>query len=767
MGGHGNRFLISIIVAGAVVVLTEALAGNTSKAQGLTGRVAPVSAEGSLGRRSPPRAARPRLWLDSETEGRLAGSARRGDPAWSVLQEFCDNSGTKPDWDYQGYQRYRYVANFALCYRVAKRAGLGESVVDRYGAKALAVLVELTEFDRYSTDSGYGIRNYLPALATAYDWLYDYPGLTAPIKDQTRRRMQGWLEWYERNGYARANDNNPIPVYLSNYNAGYLVGRVMASIAMFGDGAGTERYFDDAVVHQAEALTVFDRYLAGGHWPEGWNYGASAYTFHGQAASVVRHATGSSGIARSNWLRDNIRLKLHALSPDGRYFYDDGAWTGSHIGNPSIGDMYVAGSLAGWGSPEGGLAAAYVRLARNWSQDGVRADQGVFVGEWRALLFFDPKARAADLNSEQKSYRAPGAGLVLWRSGWNQPEATWGSFVAGPYLSWQGGQDLDQGHIEIYKGAPLLVDAGHKLYGADQVNGTVHHNTITLHGRRGDVFMEKGRATTGQRQFGHRAGCSQSRLGVQRYEDGGEWLLAGGELTDAYRPPQRPKAACLDPGITRLERNVFVVRPDLLLVFDMVEKHREQLQVVPQLNFHFPVKPEVGTTPREVTVRNGRGRLDGATVWPVDAAVRLVPNSDSGGAVPGWHYAVTAAKGGVASERFLHVFRASESGTRVAALSYGAISGAQAYGVWIDERSGSKKAQRIAVLWAEEGAAGGRNGLTYSADGVDRHFILNLRPAANFVVETGAEGGKVTVRIREDRSGPHKSSDGGVLRYVQ
>ncbi len=755
-----------LVGAGAACLLGTAWMAPAGDTVGLYTAMSAMVGESHAAKLAP-RPDHPRLWLDSATESRLAASVKAGDSAWHSLKEFCDASDTKPDWDYQGHQRYRYVANFALCYRLAKRAGMGQSTVNRYGAKALVVLTELIEFSNYANDSGYGIRNYLPAIALGYDWLHDYPSLTESLKSKARLRMRGWADWYAQNGYGRANDDKPVPVYLSNYNAGYLVGRMLASIAMYGDEPGSERYFNEAVAHQTAALASFDQYLAGGHWPEGWNYGASAYEFHALAASALRHASGSEGAAPSNWLRENILFKLHALAPNGRFFYDDGAWPGSHLGDPRLADIYVAGSLVGWRSPAGGLASAYVRLARNWNEDGTTADQGTLVGEWRRLLFFDASAPAASLKTVTTSHIARGAGLVLWRSAWNQAGATWGTFIAGPYLAWQDSQDLDQGHMEIYKNAPLLVDAGHKLYGSDQLHATVHHNTFTLEHRRGDAYLEKGIMVTGQRQFGNSPQCSKSRVGIKQYEDAGAWLFVNGDLTDAYRPRPRWGGPCFDAGVARLVRNVFYLRPDLFFVFDQVEKQRDELQVVPHLNFHFPTKPVTANANRELTVNNGGGRLQVITVFPTDADARLAPNKDSGAVVPGWHLAVSAAKQQARYQQYLHVFRATDSGTRFPFPRYGAISGTGTYGVWINSSGSGEATSHTVVVFADDGTGTVPRALEYQISEVPaRHYILNLKPSTHYTLDLTEHNGHRIARVREAQNGTLRSSSAGVLVFT-
>ena len=174
--------------------------------------------------------------------------------------------------------------------------------------------------------------------------------------------------------------------------------------------------------------TTFDKRIPGGSWPEGWNYGAGVYERYAMMASGLRAATGDAGYANFQWLVSNAAFKRNALTPDAKFVYDDGIWSGNAVGVPSSNDMLVAGYLYGWGSANGKLAKNYI--------DQVKTTAPLTsVEEWKRFVFYDPSATASDLTSASKSYWANGTGLVTMRSDWASPTGTWGSFIAGPYMS--------------------------------------------------------------------------------------------------------------------------------------------------------------------------------------------------------------------------------------------------------------------------------------------------------------------------------------------
>lgn len=166
-------------------------------------------------------------------------------------------------------------------------------------------------------DSGYAIRNLGPYTALAYDWLHDHPLLTAELKARARQRWKAWLAWYRDHGY-RA--NNPG----TNYHAGYLIAATLIAVAQAGDagadGAALWTHVADQMwsKEMAQALSS-DGILAGGNWPEGWQYGPLSVAEYSLAARVIRRA-GVDVPGVSQWLSSLVRHHVYALSPSDRVY---------------------------------------------------------------------------------------------------------------------------------------------------------------------------------------------------------------------------------------------------------------------------------------------------------------------------------------------------------------------------------------------------------------------------------------------------------------
>lgn len=705
----------------------------------------------------------PRLWLgDTATVNRLKAAAAANTAEWVALKSFCD-SETTSSWDYQGQQSYRYVANFALCYRVT-HALSGASAAAGYGHKAVAALKAAVTDNggksvltntSYSRDSGYGIRNFVPALALAYDWLYDYPGMSASDKSAIASRIGAWLDWYSASGYCNIENNNCSPVQVSNYHSGYMLASVLGGIAL--DGDSTAASLDDGAALFTDAVSFFDVHLTGGHWPEGWNYGAGVYQRYLMAASALQLHTGDASYAQSAWLSDNVLFKMNALTTDGKFFYDDGAWTGDTVGTPNADDMMVAGSLYGWSSANGRVARAYLDLA------GV----GPTSGEWTAFLFYDPDSTPADLSTTAKSHLASGYGLVTMRSSWLSDSAgstgSWASLVAGPYLSGQGAQEPDAGHIELYRGSPLLINAGIQLYNPANQTNTSSKNTFTLENRADTTYSGQGFALT--------LGCPNPNgddpIGITRYFDAGPYAFASGEFSAAYQILKDGDCGGAT-GVSWLQRNMLYLRPDLVVLYDQVMKQPGRAAMVPTQHFHFPAQPTQVSGNRQLSMDAAEGRLQFATVFPAASTSLLTHDSENATTGPGIaNYHLTVAYATQQDyQNFLTVLRTATPDYAYPSVT--PITGTNAFGTVLSGISDSGLGESLVVVFADNGALSVPSTLNYqhaSSPGAT-HYVALLKPGTNYGVAKSSSGGNISVTITEGGT-TNTSDSAGVLTFSE
>lgn len=719
-----------------------------------------------------PSGSHPRLWLgDPSTFTRLTTAASANTVQWTNLKSFCDNN-TLPDFEYQGDQQFVFAANFSLCYRIVL-ARSGAAAADPYAVKAVNVLQgtahPLLNFTAYSTDSGFGIRNYVPAMALLFDWLYDSPRLTPALKTAIVSRIQNWMDFYATSGYA---NDQPI----SNYNSGYVLGSTLAGIAVYGESAQANAIWTTGKTNFNNGRTMFDQTMPGGHWVEGWNYGTGVFERYAQSASAIRSATGDPTAVTSNWLLNNTLFKSHAVTPDGKYFYDDGLWSGDSTGDPRYNDVIVAGFTYGWSSTTGQIARAYINKV---VAGGVPLSSLI---QWNAFLYYDPASVPLNMSTLPASYHATGTGLVAMRGDWTNSNASWGTVIAGPYRSYQGEQDNDQGHIEIYKYAQLLIDAGHDLYGDPGIKNTVHHNTYTFEGRTDNTARsyEGQLATSGacpnplapSPNNPNASGLGSDPIGVNAYSDGGTYAFSSGEFSAAYQSYDIFPSVCGSVPVSWMNRNMLFIRPNIFVVYDQIQKVPTQPALVPKMHLHLPAAPTpLAPDNRQLTMDNGGGRLQISTVLPAvntSTLVHEVHNDTTGPGLENWHLAIRATDASPMYQKFLTVLRAGQAVAGNTFPTISGITGTNASGTLIAGLPVAESGTAIAAVFADNGTRTVPTTFSYqyALTTPIQHFIAKLKANTFYAISSVVSGGTTTVTVTESTSGT-KSDGAGVIAVVQ
>jgi hypothetical protein len=142
----------------------------------------------------------------------------------------------------QGYQGEEYlpvIRALGLCYRTATDS----AAQARYGDAGARLLEAMSTpvgsgGQEPSTDSGYGIRNYVVGIAFGYDWLH--PALSDSSKSRVVNSMNAWIDWYDQSGFIH---DDPI----GNYFAGYFLAKTAVALATEGENAKATTYWNDVV----------------------------------------------------------------------------------------------------------------------------------------------------------------------------------------------------------------------------------------------------------------------------------------------------------------------------------------------------------------------------------------------------------------------------------------------------------------------------------------------------------------------------------------
>jgi hypothetical protein len=526
----------------------------------------------------------PRLWLTTDLLTRLRQRAATNDPAWLALRADCDDlasrpveypdgTGGGPNAISGGYQYFDYLDPMfmlGLGYQVASTVDTARAT--NYASQGRQILLALSDpvhHGRESTDSGWSIRAYGNALGIGYDWFYNT--LTAPQRTQIYGEANRWVQWFDTNGFGRDFPQG-------NYFAGYYSAKGICALATEGDNPLASTMWNDWSnhLHFGMVQPYYQPWLAGGGWPEGWNYGQNGTLNMLRPVLAARTAKG-------------LDLLHHPTKP---FSYPEGTalWAINFIwpDRQSIDDrglIYESDDPTefnnSWPIEFSGLlrqlgSSSSPRFQKFVSEQ--RTQFGAGGSSWSDFLFWDANAPQADYQTAL-SYRTGGDGQVSMRSAWNT-NSIWAAFQAGPYTGYDGAgeQFFDEGSLTIRRGSvPFLVNAS----GAVQRNtpGTDDASTdcygtycgSSVYGENWDVTPEgiyharriynvfyANRSGGYWGQYSQGPGDTLTTL--DRFEDRGGYVFMRAVNLEGMYLPVHP--------ITNWVRNVAYLRPKLFVVYD-------------------------------------------------------------------------------------------------------------------------------------------------------------------------------------------------------
>ena len=266
-------------------------------------------------------------------------------------------------------------------------------------------------------DDGYPIR-MVAWSAIAYDWLHDqWP---EELRARARSRWKAWLAWYREKGYRKDTPG-------TNYHAGYLFAATVIAIAQAGEagGDGAKLRADVADKMWAKDMAVAftdDGPLAGGEWPEGWQYGPLSVAEIAFTARAMRQ--NGAPVQTARWLRQLLRVHIYGLTPgDGTFVLGDSEDETSAYVKPS--PLTLDAIALGDASPDD-KRWARGELSRLQLQD---VDWLVF----DAIAGVGDKPELPPRASWPTWYVATAVRTIFARTSWN-PDAVWFVAECAPWL---------------------------------------------------------------------------------------------------------------------------------------------------------------------------------------------------------------------------------------------------------------------------------------------------------------------------------------------
>jgi hypothetical protein len=401
-----------------------------------------------------PSGAHPRIWLTPATTSAMKSKLSDPKSAASSVVVGCDHillpekANELTQAGIQGYNWAYSSATCALAYRLTGDA--------KYAAPAVTLFRAM--LDDYATlgdgaggdtvvqhDTGYGIRFFGVYAGLMYDWLHDAPGIDETLRAHARARFKAWTDWYDTSGYLNTTPG-------SNYHSGYVLAKTIFAVAAGGeDGATSDAYWNDVVTNIFPNQLIKDGLapkgaLAGGDWPEGWQYGTMSVMSYALAARALEEQGVSFPEIRA-WA-DSLTVRyLHGMNPA-----QDGMYVGGDLDDPrvdaSLNPRPLIATMVGPSSDKAASWAAQVKGTVATDSDICPAFDAL--AEARGVAAADFHA-----STPPTAYLASGTRNLYARTSWDK-SATQAVFTSAPRIV-PDHQHFDASNFVLTRGADHLI----------------------------------------------------------------------------------------------------------------------------------------------------------------------------------------------------------------------------------------------------------------------------------------------------------------------
>jgi len=474
----------------------------------------------------------PRIYLQRNRE-RLEALIRSDAPSWTRFKRIVDLQ--LDGGDLYGFQAW-YAA---LVGQLTGDATYCEAAVAQIDAAVRDEESKIAGGDRPAVafDSYLEVGARIGDLALTYDWCFDVASSPQKTRWVAYANQAVWNVWHHEeatwNGTTMAWSGWSVDNPSNNYYYSFLRATMMLGLATRGETPEGETWIgifrDDKIGGQL--MPTFDRDLVGGGSREGTGYGVAMknlfelYDFwQGSTGERLADATGHSRASMLHLIHATVPTR-DRFAPIGDQSRDSTAsWFDYH--------RHYLQTLTYLFEDDPLSANATWLLERSSVPE--MDTPFMYVYDFLYATGIDP----APLDQLSTAYYAPGTGVLFARSSWDT-DATWLSFIAGPYTESHAHQD--QGSFMIYQDGWMAYDGV-----IDSSSGLTQepeaHSLLR--------FVDGG-VTVAQRE------PSQSSMAAVRRGPG--WLYAAGDLGAAFGESS---------PIAKWQRELVYLEPGCLVIYD-------------------------------------------------------------------------------------------------------------------------------------------------------------------------------------------------------
>ncbi|MBE1446532.1 heparinase II/III family protein [Paenibacillus sp. OAS669] len=484
-----------------------------------------------------PKQRHPRLFATSDTFAKLKDTVKT-DPQlrkwYGDLQRATDKTLAKPVGAYETPDGRRMLSardarpiieQNAMMYRLS-----GD---EKYAKRAVQEMMAMVAFPDWNDKKEFlNTAEITAGMGIGYDWLYDY--LTQEQRDSIRKAMvekglQKALDAHNKQVWWSVR-TDPVNNWSAVCNGGIIVGALA-----IGDEEQERTIAGEIILRSWQSVQniILSHWEPDGGWSEGpgyWRY-MMEYTVSYMAAMQTSLGT-TYGHAQTPALHKTAYFPVYVTGPQGTFNFAD-----SDSGKMKIPELFWLAKATN----DPMLAGQRLAMMEDAKQAG-----GVY-----DLLWYDPSFHDAKMTLPTDQYYRD-AELVIIRSKWNDPAASYVGFKAGTAIASHSHSDIGE-FVFHANGEQWAIDPGKEDYNLkgyfeyDKERYTYYrlkpegHNTIVLNP---DQQFQQDQASMNQ---------------ITRYESKPQGALAVADMQPAYAR----NADAAKRGIRFVDRKGLIVQDEL------------------------------------------------------------------------------------------------------------------------------------------------------------------------------------------------------------
>ncbi len=480
---------------------------------------------------------------------------------------------------------------------------------DREAAReAIRLLQQPIERDATTTDG-----ELVGLFSLALDWLWNDPEFSDSAKAKAVANLADGAE------YLIGCLGSGAHIFHTRMY-GWAMGVGLAGLALHGHHPQADRYASFARDYFQDKLFPARR-LQDGSVHNGFGYGRK-YTewLTGHFISAWYSATGENFWkqieSQGDWARKETLFMIYGRYPNRSYLRFGDSYS---ILSDAYSFRAAAERSQAYGDPVG---QGFLRLM--WEQNQGRVTEQPTA--YTYFVFYDPEAPAVSPSSlpTRRLFSRDGTGMLVWKSDWSDGGTTV-FFKCGNYFGDHG--HFDQGHLDVYRRAPLLLDSGSYLtfdgpFRMEYWHLSVAHNTVLILDPAvpGDTGVQRAFHSQGDSTMAMYMADTLAETGsILDYQDQPGLAYVAGDMTAAY-PADRA---------ARVTRELAFLDNRWLVVLDRVQTARAGLE--PHVLWHCAAVPEMQTAKGGFSVRRDGARVIVNTLLPKEANQNWVEGFVAGG----------------------------------------------------------------------------------------------------------------------------------------